>query len=182
MADESRRDSRSRLGSRCLRTAKSCRLRVIVFKPSRPLYRARAQGRGREPPRVQSAWDEATGPAGDARGSTAPAPQSKPVAPASRLVAQVAPSVASGLGLRILAAGPAINRLYSYSRRLCEPDLKSLLGRILLAGGRARPDGACPPRNHRPRPRPQEAASRTGTSADGHLPHRPLLRSDDDAG
>src|ERR1700684_2551313 len=36
-----------------------------------------------------------------------PAPQSKPVAHASRLVALVAPLVAFGLGSRILAAGPA---------------------------------------------------------------------------
>jgi hypothetical protein len=53
-----------------------------------------------------------------------PAPQSKPVAPASRLVAQVAPSVASGLRLRILAAGPACVRLYSYCGRVCA-DLKA---------------------------------------------------------
>lgn len=39
--------------------------------------------------------------------NTAPAPQSKPVTLAPRLVARIAPSVASGLGLRILAAGPA---------------------------------------------------------------------------
>jgi hypothetical protein len=56
-------------------------------------------------------------------------PQSKPVTPASRLVAQVAPSVASGLGPRILAAGPARDRLYSYRGRLCEPDLKACSGR-----------------------------------------------------
>src|SRR5207248_5689709 len=61
---------------------------------------------------------------GNARRSTAPAPQSKPVTPASRLVAHVAPSVASGLGLRILAAGPAVCRLYSYRGRLHEPDPK----------------------------------------------------------
>jgi membrane protein DedA with SNARE-associated domain len=36
-----------------------------------------------------------------------PAPQSKPLAPASRLVARVALLVAFGLGLGILAAGPA---------------------------------------------------------------------------
>jgi hypothetical protein len=36
-----------------------------------------------------------------------PAPQSKPVTPASSLVAQIAPSVAFELELRILAAGPA---------------------------------------------------------------------------
>ena len=58
---------------------------------------------GTKPP---SRWD-------NAGRSTTPAPQSKPVTPASRLMAQVAPSVASGLGLRILAAGPARHRLYS---------------------------------------------------------------------
>ena len=58
---------------------------------------------------------------GNARRSTARAPQSKPVTPASRLVAQEAPLVAAGLGLRILAAGPARLRLYSCCGRLCEP-------------------------------------------------------------
>jgi hypothetical protein len=47
-----------------------------------------------------------------------------------------APSVASGLGRRILAAGPAYYRHYSYRRRLCESDLKSLLG--LVRGRRHR--------------------------------------------
>jgi hypothetical protein len=41
-------------------------------------------------------------------------PQSEPVIQTSRLVAQIAPSVAFGLGLRILAAGPANSRHYSY--------------------------------------------------------------------
>ena len=54
---------------------------------------------------------------GNALRSTAPAPQSKPVAHASRLVARVAPSVAFGPGVRILAAGPAPLRLYSDFRR-----------------------------------------------------------------
>jgi hypothetical protein len=44
---------------------------------------------------------------GSALRSKAPGPQSKPVTRASRLVAHVAPSVAFGLGLRILAARPA---------------------------------------------------------------------------
>ena len=39
--------------------------------------------------------------------------------PASRLVAHVVPSVASGLGLRILAAGPAWGPHYSCRGRLC---------------------------------------------------------------
>ena len=67
---------------------------------------------------------------GNARRSTAPAPQSKPVIPASRLVAHVAPLVASGLGLRILAAGPAVDRLYSYRGRLHESEPNSLLGLV----------------------------------------------------
>jgi hypothetical protein len=45
---------------------------------------------------------------GNAGRSMLPAPRSKPVTRASRLVAQIAPSVALGFGLRILAAGPAV--------------------------------------------------------------------------
>ena len=45
--------------------------------------------------------------------SPPPAPQSKPVTLAPRLVARTAPLVAFGLGLRILAAGPAPYRQYS---------------------------------------------------------------------
>lgn len=52
----------------------------------------------------------------DAFRSTAPAPQSKPAAHASRLVAQVALSVAFGPGITILAAGPAHLPLYSDGR------------------------------------------------------------------
>ena len=70
----------------------------------------------------------------DARRNTEPAPQSKPVTLASRLVAQVAPLVAIGLGLSILAAGPAVHRLYSHRGRSCEPDPNSLLGRVAGAG------------------------------------------------
>ena len=49
------------------------------------------------------------------RRSRAPAPQSKPVTPASRLVARVEPLVAFGLGPRILAAGPARIRLARFA-------------------------------------------------------------------
>ena len=45
-------------------------------------------------------------------GHDKPAPRAKSVTHASRLVAQTAPSVASGLGLSLLAAGPAL-RVYS---------------------------------------------------------------------
>ena len=80
---------------------------MIVFSSSRPSIgvarkeegdNARAFNQiGTKPP---GRWDNA-----DRR--TATAPQSKPVTPASRLVAHAVPLVAFGLGLRILAAGPA---------------------------------------------------------------------------
>ena len=70
---------------------------------------------------------------GDAHTSTAPAPQSKSVTLASRLVAQ-APLVAAGLELRILAAGPVRLRLYSCCWRLCGPGRKSLLWLVRRRG------------------------------------------------
>jgi len=95
--------------------------RPSILQASRPSIESARKEEGENPrvfnqlrTRPPSRW-------GDARGSTAPAPQSKPVTHASRLVAQIAPSVAAGLGLRILAAGPATYRLYSYRRHLCEP-------------------------------------------------------------
>jgi hypothetical protein len=152
------------------------------------LCRVRAEGRGLEPPRVQSDWDAATGPVGNAGRSTAPAPQSKPVTPASRLVAQITPLVAFGLGLRILAAGPAPFQLYSYCGR-CEPDLKSLLGLVRGRGHRLIP-------RQRPARLPRSlpaAESLTETATPGDRTenwdirppaierHRPqVLRSDDE--
>ena len=79
-------------------------------------------------------------------------------------MAQVAPSVASGLGPRILAAGPAHVRQYSDRGPLCEADPKRF--------DRARP------RAHRPIPRQPpgpsarklaraEALSETATREDG---------------
>jgi len=52
---------------------------------------------------------------GDARRSSGPAPQSQPVAPAPRLAALSRRLVAFGLGLRMLAAGPAQVQVYSFS-------------------------------------------------------------------
>src|ERR1019366_6077372 len=54
----------------------------------------------------------------------------KPVPPASRLVAQVAPSVASGLGLSVPAAGPARHPHYSRCGRLCEQSLLLICARL----------------------------------------------------
>ena len=72
------------------------------------LWWVRADGkRGQNPRAFNQVGTRPPGRWGNAHRSRAPAPQSKPVTPASRLVAQDAPLVASGLGLRILAAGPA---------------------------------------------------------------------------
>ena len=115
IAHESRRDPRSRSGSPCLHAAKSCGLCVIVFEALPSLCWIHAETRGLAPPQITQVETRPPGRWHNADRS-APAPQSKPVTPASRLVAQLAPSVASGLGLRILAAGPAYIRLYSYSQ------------------------------------------------------------------
>src|SRR5215211_2725472 len=69
--------------------------RVYCSPSSSTSPSASTQKQGASP---ASALRQATGPVGLRRRSAAPAPQSKPVTPASRLVALVAPSVASGLG------------------------------------------------------------------------------------
>jgi len=95
-ACESRRDPRSRLRSPRLRAAKFCSVCVMAFWASRL-----SVGSARKEEGYPRAFTEiGTRPPdrwGNAGRSTAPAPQSKPVAPASRLVAQIAPLVASGL-------------------------------------------------------------------------------------
>ncbi len=55
----------------------------------------------------EQTFDMSREPAVPIQPSPLPALQSKPVTPASRLVAPIAPLVAFELGLRILAAGPA---------------------------------------------------------------------------
>src|SRR5437667_9105557 len=89
----------------------------MVLRLSVPRAGPRGKEEGENPRAVDQIGARSPGRWGDA--VEAPAQQSKPVAPASRLVARVAPSVASGLRLRILAAGPARVRLYSYRGRLC---------------------------------------------------------------
>jgi hypothetical protein len=93
-----------------------------------------------------------------------PALQSKPVAHASRLVAQVAPSVAFGLGVRIPAAGPAHLRLYSHSGRVRGPQkiCSNFSARIGRLPPTARPD------SHRP--------YRPGITEPHHDPSRPHSR------
>lgn len=91
--------------------------------------------RGQNPRAFNNVGTQPPGRRVNAHRITAPAPQSKPVTPTSRLVAQTTPLVAYGLGLRILAAGPARLRPYSCCGRLCEPDQKGLL-RVRAGGGR----------------------------------------------
>jgi hypothetical protein len=72
------------------------------------LYRGRAKGRGLEPTCGQSDLGRVHRAGRVTPTEVRHRPRSqKPVTPASRLAAQIAPSAASGLGLRILAAGPA---------------------------------------------------------------------------
>jgi len=86
-----------------------------------PLFESARTESGLEPPRGHQIGTRSPGRWSNARKTTSPAPQSKPVTP--RLVAHVAPSVTSGLGLRILAAGPACHPHYSCRGRLCEQSL-----------------------------------------------------------
>ena len=67
---------------------------------------------------------------GDGRTCSAPAPQSQPVASAPRLATLITPSVASGLKMRVLAAGPAHSFTLLLSRRLCERLLKLNIPRL----------------------------------------------------
>ena len=85
----------------------------IMFRPRHDaqafpsLYMGSRGRRGLEPPSVHQGRDEPPGRWDNADRTPAPALQTKPVTPASRLVAQEAPLVASKLRPRILAAGPA---------------------------------------------------------------------------
>jgi hypothetical protein len=112
-ACEIRRDLRPRLSSPRLRADRLCSIRVMILEPPHPSIgitrKKRATRRalrktGTRPPGRLARLD----------GATAPAPQSKPVTHVPRLVAPVAPSVAFGLGVRIPAAGPVHQSLYSY--------------------------------------------------------------------
>ena len=93
------------------RTALSCSsLRVMVLKPLDPFRVGfRAESRGLEPPSGPSDGDETARAGGvSPLGGTAPAPQSKPVAPQlAPRGRRTAPSVAFRWGLSVLAAGPA---------------------------------------------------------------------------
>ena len=82
-----------------LRAAELCSVCVMVSKPFRPSGGSARKGRGaRTPARFNHVETRPPGRWVDAHRITAPAPQSKPVTPASRLVAQTAPLVACGLG------------------------------------------------------------------------------------
>jgi hypothetical protein len=127
IAEETRRDPRSRANSPRRRAARPCSIRVIVFTPFHPSVENARKEEGENPRAFNQIGTRPPGRWGNARRANTPAPQSKPVAQASRLVAQVAPSVALGLGVRIPAAGPAHLGLYSHSGRLRTRTSKNLL-------------------------------------------------------
>lgn len=100
------------LGINCLREPPRSRIAIEFASPARrrvlspqghrahvfpSLCRVRTQGRGQQPRAFGQIETRPPGRWGNAGRSTAPAPQSKPVTHASRLVAQVAPLVALGL-------------------------------------------------------------------------------------
>jgi hypothetical protein len=126
------------------------------YAPSRPSVGDRAQGkRARNPSAFNQIGTRPPGRWGNAR-TAQQTPQSKPVTHASRLVAQSAPSVAFGLGMRILAAGPAQLPTVLQWRRLRARSSESLLG--------------LPPRASTDPPPPAIAGS------DSHRPCRPQNR------
>jgi hypothetical protein len=84
IADESRCESRLRLSSPRLRSGRSRVVRVMVFGPSRPSVGSARKERGLEPRAVNQIGTRPPGRWRDARRSTAPAPQSKPVTPSPR--------------------------------------------------------------------------------------------------
>jgi hypothetical protein len=101
-ACRSNRDPRPRWNSSSPRTTSSSRLRVTVFEPFRPSLGSAGRKRARTPER-SIRWAQrhpATAPprwrSYTLAVSTGPAV--KPITHASRLVAQIAPSVAFGLG------------------------------------------------------------------------------------
>jgi hypothetical protein len=132
-----RRSTAARCSSPRRRAAHSDGLLVVIAPLLRcPLFWLRAEGRGLEPSAFNQIGTKPPGRWGNARRGTAPAPQSKPVTPASRLVAH---SAVGGirLGLSVMAAGPARVPHYSYCGRLC--------ARISKRGPRATTVGASSP-------------------------------------
>jgi hypothetical protein len=89
IAEETRRDPRSRANSPRRRAARPCSIRVIVFTPFHPSVENARREEGENPRAFNQIGTRPPGRWGNARRAT-PAPQSKPVAHASRLVAQIA--------------------------------------------------------------------------------------------
>ena len=83
-----------------------------AFTPSHPSVGTARKDEGGKPRAFNQVATRPPGRWSDAD-RAAPAPRSKPIAHASRLVTHCAPSVASGRGVKIRAAGPAHLRLYS---------------------------------------------------------------------
>jgi hypothetical protein len=122
------------------------------WSSSIPAPRLSAHKEEREDPEQSSVGTRPPGRWGNAQRGSAPALQSKPVTHASRLVAHVAPSVAFGLGVRILGRRASSCSTVLLFERLCERRVQKLartrVGRptaARLAPTRHRPTrvGAC---------------------------------------
>ena len=87
-ACKSSRDPRSRLSPPCLRAAESGCLRFNVLTSSRPSVGSARKGEGKNPRAFSQIETRPPGRWSNARRTGTPAPQSKPVTPASRLVEQ----------------------------------------------------------------------------------------------
>ena len=117
-----------------------------------------------------------------------PAPQSQPVCPRSSPRSAFAQSVAFGLGLRMLAAGPAHFPTLLRSRRLCERPANSAreLNKPHEARHRHRLDNRHqdnPPLPSRGRPRDIRAECRNGLIGEGDgCPSRRRSRATADSG
>lgn len=109
----------------------------MVFKPSRPSIGSCARKRARTPARSITFGTRPPGRCGNAIGHYT-GPAVKTSNPRLSPCGAVAPSVASGLGGRILAAGPARVRLYSYSSVYVNDARISSLGLGSSAGRRHR--------------------------------------------
>ena len=136
IADLSRRDSRSRLSSPRLRAAKSCRVCVMVFNPSVPLLGSRRRERARTPERsIRSGRGHRAGGVTPVETGHRPCSQ-KPVTHASRLVAQIAPSVAFGLRAENPGRRASSRLTVLPLRPLCARTSRSLLGLVRRRGHR----------------------------------------------
>jgi hypothetical protein len=151
----------------------------MVFKPSRPSVGSTRKKEGQNPRAVNQIGTRPPGRWDNARRSTAPAPQSKPVTPASRLVAQVR---AVG-GIRARAENPG-RRASSICDSTPIAGVCNVIicrvrtrARLLPVGGRLPPHGPSrqPPARVGRRRAPKSAGTRDNAIGSPYQPGQPKL-------